>query len=65
MTNALWRALKLPDKLSLSEWSARNVILSSECSASIGHFHAFPYQVGITDAMSDPANETRRRSGVV
>lgn len=33
------------------------MVLSREYSASAGQFHAFPYQPGIMDAMTDPRNK--------
>lgn len=51
---AAWRP---PEKLSLSAWSERNYRLSSESAAEPGRFKPFPFQVGILDAMSDPATE--------
>ncbi len=53
-----WIALKAPDKLSMSEWSSQHMILSIDYAASIGRFHAFPYQIGIMDSMTDPANKS-------
>ncbi len=46
-----------PPDLTLSEWSARKMVLSGEYSASRGAFHSFPYQLGIMDAMTDPRNK--------
>lgn len=46
-----------PPELTLSEWAAQKMILSGEYSASRGAFHAFPYQVDIQDAMTDPRNK--------
>lgn len=46
-----------PPELTVSQWSASKMRLSGEYSASRGAFHAFPYQVGIMDAMTDPLNK--------
>lgn len=53
-----WSALKPPDKLSVSAWSTRHMVLSADYAASTGRFRAFPYQVGIMDAMNDPRNKS-------
>ena len=53
-----WSALKPPDKLSVSAWSTRHMVLSADYAASTGRFHAFPYQTGIMDAMTDPRNKS-------
>ena len=58
MSNRGWDALKPPDKLSVSAWSARHMVLSADYAASTGRFRAFPYQVGIMDAMNDPKNKS-------
>lgn len=61
LTEVLARAvcdnLRPPPKLSLSEWAERYAILSKETSAQTGKFRAFAYQVGIMDAITDPAIE--------
>jgi phage terminase large subunit GpA-like protein len=44
-----------PPKLSLSQWAERYAVLSKETSAQTGRFRAFPYQVGMMDAITDPA----------
>jgi phage terminase large subunit GpA-like protein len=44
-----------PPKLSLSQWAERYAVLSKETSAQTGRFRAFAYQVGIMDAVTDPA----------
>jgi len=49
-----------PPKLSLSEWANRYAVLSRETSAQTGRFRAFPYQVGILDAITDPSVEEVR-----
>jgi phage terminase large subunit GpA-like protein len=49
--------LKPPPKLTLSEWASRYAVLSRETSAQTGRFEAFGYQVGIMDAITDPAVE--------
>ncbi|QNT79429.1 phage terminase large subunit family protein [Entomobacter blattae] len=46
-----------PPKLSLSEWAARYAVLSAETSAQTGRFEAYAYQVGMMDAITDPAVE--------
>jgi terminase, large subunit len=50
--------LQPPPRLTVSEWAARYGVLSRETSATTGRFRAFPYQVGIMDAVSDPAVTT-------
>jgi phage terminase large subunit GpA-like protein len=50
-------ALRPPPRLSLSGWAERYAYLSPETSAEPGKFHAFPYQIGIMDAVTDPAVE--------
>lgn len=56
--HAEWiEGLQPPPELTLSEWAERKMVLSTEYSASRGAFHAFPYQVGIQDAMTDPRNK--------
>ncbi len=47
-----------PPKLTVSEWAERYAYLSPETSAKHGKFHAFAYQNGIMDAVSDPTVET-------
>lgn len=49
--------LKPPPKLTLSEWAERYAVLSAETSAQTGKFEAFPYQIGIMDAFTDPSVE--------
>ena len=44
-----------PPKLSLSQWAERYAVLSRETSAQTGRFKAFGYQVGMLDAVTDPA----------
>lgn len=57
-SHAEWiEGLLPPPELTLSEWSAQKMVLSGEYSASRGAYHAFPYQVGIEDAMTDPRNQ--------
>src|SRR4030066_41197 len=46
-----------PPDLTLSQWAEANVFLSSENSAEPGKWHAYSYQVGIMDALTDAANE--------
>lgn len=43
-----------PPKLTLPEWAERFAYLSPETSSTHGKFHAFPYQVGIMEAVTDP-----------
>lgn len=47
--------LQPPPKLTLSQWADRFAVLSKETSAQTGRFRAFPYQVGIMDAITDPS----------
>ncbi|MFT8463145.1 phage terminase large subunit family protein [Acetobacter persici] len=49
--------LKPPPKLSLSEWAEQYAVLSAETSAQTGKFEAFPYQIGMMDAFTDPSVE--------
>lgn len=46
-----------PPELTLSQWADLYAYLSPESAAEPGKFHAYPYQVGIMDALTDPANE--------
>ena len=55
---AVRRNLAPPPKLTLSQWAARYARLSAETSAETGRFHAFPYQPGIMDAVTDPGVHT-------
>lgn len=50
--------LEPPPVLSLSEHAEAYAVLSAESSAVPGKWRAYPYQVGIMDALTDPANET-------
>jgi phage terminase large subunit GpA-like protein len=50
--------LVAPPKLTLPEWAERFAYLSPETSSTHGKFHAFPYQVGIMEAVTDPAVKT-------
>lgn len=52
------RNLQPPPKLTLSQWAARYAVLSRETSAQTGRFRAFPYQVGMMDAVTDPTVAT-------
>lgn len=49
--------LKPPPKLTLSQWAEQYAILSAETSAQTGRFEAFPYQIGMMDAFTDPSVE--------
>jgi phage terminase large subunit GpA-like protein len=51
------RNIQPPPKLTLSQWADRYAVLSRETSAQTGRFHAFPYQNGIMDAITDPSVE--------
>ena len=44
-----------PPKLGLSQWAERYAVLSKETSAQTGRFRAFPYQIGMMDAVTDPS----------
>lgn len=55
--NARRRNIQPPPKLTLSQWAERYAVLSRETSAQTGRFHAFQYQVGIMDAITDPTVE--------
>jgi phage terminase large subunit GpA-like protein len=48
------KALKPPEKLTLSDWAEKYAYLSPENSATPGKWHNIPYQVGIMDAVTDP-----------
>ena len=50
--------LRPPPKLSLSQWAARYAVLSAETSAQTGRFRAYRYQIGMMDAVTDPAVTT-------
>jgi len=52
---ANWRP---PQPLTLSQWAERFAFLSTESAALDGKWHAYPYQPGIMDAFTDPANDT-------
>jgi phage terminase large subunit GpA-like protein len=43
--------------LTLSQWAERHAYLSAESSAQPGKWHAYPYQVGMLDAITDPRND--------
>lgn len=51
------RNIQPPPKLTLSQWAAQYAMLSRETSAQTGRFHAFEYQNGIMDAITDPTVE--------
>lgn len=55
---AVRRNLAPPPKLSLSQWAERYAVLSRETSAQTGRFRAFPYQIGMMDAVTDPTVTT-------
>lgn len=55
LKSAVKRSLQPPPKLTLSEWASRYGVLSRETSAQTGRFRPFPYQVGMMDAITDPA----------
>jgi phage terminase large subunit GpA-like protein len=57
LSQAFFKALKPPPKLSLSEWADRFAYLSAESSAESGRWHTLPYQKGIMDAITDPRIE--------
>lgn len=48
-------AWKPPPKLTLSGWADLNFYLSAESSAQPGRWKSLPYQVGMLDAITDPA----------
>ena len=50
-------ALRPPPKLSLSQWAQRSFRLSPESSAETGEFNPWGFQIGMLDAVTDPANE--------
>jgi phage terminase large subunit GpA-like protein len=50
--------LKPPPVLNLSQWAERHAFLSVESAAVSGKWKAYPYQLGIMDALTDPSNET-------
>lgn len=52
------RGLQPPPRLTLSEWAEAHGRLSPENSAQTGRFHAYAYQVGILDAITDATVET-------
>lgn len=56
--DAVRRNLSPPPRLTLSQWAERFAYLSAETSAQTGKFHAFPYQNGIMDAVTDPSVHT-------
>ena len=44
-----------PPNLTLSQWADRYAVLSRETSAQPGKFHAYGYQIGMMDAVTDPS----------
>lgn len=48
------RALRPPDKLTLSQWADRFYYLSAVSSAYVGPWRTIGYQRGIMDALTDP-----------
>lgn len=57
LLQAFAEALKPPERMSLSAWAERYAMLSAENSAIPGPWRAYPYQVGILDAFTDPTVE--------
>lgn len=57
LLHARRRNIQPPPRLTLSQWAAEYAMLSGETSAQTGRFHAFPYQNGIMDAITDPTVE--------
>ena len=57
LLSARRRNIQPPPKLTLSQWAEKYAVLSRETSAQTGRFHAFPYQIGIMDAITDPTVE--------
>jgi phage terminase large subunit GpA-like protein len=55
--NAALRVLAPPPRLRLSEWIEANLVLPQGVTALPGAVRLWPYQVGIADAISDPASE--------
>jgi len=55
LVEARRKALAPPPTLSLSEWAERYATLSRETSAQTGRFQAYAYQIGMMDAVTDPA----------
>lgn len=51
------QVLRWPKRMSLNEWSTRNAYLPAGITAEPGKWRSIPYQVGIMDAISDPAVE--------
>lgn len=51
------QALRPPPKLTLAQWAQRSFRLSPESSAETGEFRPWGFQVGMLDAVTDPANE--------
>lgn len=49
------RNLQPPPKLTLSQWAEKYAVLSAETSAQTGRFRAYAYQIGMMDAVTDPA----------
>jgi len=58
LNEARHQNLKPPPKLTLSQWADRYAVLSPETSAQTGRFRAYAYQVGMMDAITDPAVTT-------
>ena len=53
----MYNGIMPPPILSLSEWAEQHAYLSPESSAEPGKWTAYPYQVGIMDAITDPLIE--------
>lgn len=51
-------SIEPPPRLTLSQWAERYAVLSAENSAVPGPWRAYPYQVGMMEAFSDPTVET-------
>ena len=47
------QALKVPEPLTLSQWSAKHFYLSAESSQKTQRWRAYGYQIGIMDCMSN------------
>src|SRR6185369_15635091 len=57
LVEAAMMALMPPSPLTVAQWAEEFAYLSPETSAKHGKFHAFAYQKGIMDAVSDPSVE--------
>lgn len=51
------QALRIPEPLTGSQWAAKHFYLSAESSQQAQRWRAYPFQIGLLDAMADDAIE--------